>query len=247
MKKILLPTMLSTAVLFAANLKAADVDTEESKPGIAVSLKAGTLGAGVELDYGINENFNIRLQLNSFSFDDTFDEDGIEYAGELKLSSIGLIADWRPFSGVFKLSGGVYSNQNEINAGAFSRGNTEFEIGEFLYAGSASDPLTLSAQIELGSGTAGYLGFGWGNSYSSGLSFSVDLGVLFSGSPKANISASGTAYRVDNPDVTFDVEGLSAEAQIFRDEIEAERVSLQGDLDEFKYYPVLSLGLGYRF
>lgn len=242
MKKIMLLTVMSAAIAVAPAVKG-----QEDKPGIAVSLKAGTLGAGVELDYAINEKFNLRVQLNSFTYDDSFDEDGITYSGDLELKSVGLLADWRPFSGVFKLTGGAYKNDNKISAAAVSNGEAEFEIGNYSYAGSASDPLTLAANLDLGNGTAGYLGFGWGNSYSSGLSFSVDLGVLFSGSAQARIAASGTAYRVDNPDVQFDVAGSSAEAQMFRDEIEAERLNLQGDLDDFEYYPVISIGLGYRF
>lgn len=241
MKKLLL-LVVASAAAFAPVAHA-----EEENPGIAVSLKAGTLGAGVELDYAFNKNFNVRVQLNSFTYDDSFDEDGITYSGDLELKSVGLLADWRPFSGVFKLTGGAYKNDNKISAAAVSNGDAEFEIGDYSYAGSASDPLTLAANMDLGNGTAGYLGFGWGNSYSSGFSFSLDIGVLFSGSAQASIAASGTAYRVDNPDVQFDVAGSSAEAQMFRDEIEAERRNLQGDLDEFEYYPVISIGLGYRF
>ena len=220
---------------------------QEDAPGVATSIKAGTLGAGLELDYAFNANWNIRLQAHAFNYDDDFDEDGIEYSGEIDLSSYGVVVDWRPFSGVFKLSGGFFANSNAVTAKATSGQNSVFDIGDEAYGASGSNPLTLDANIDLGNSSAGYLGLGWGNSYSSGFSFSLDVGVLFSGAPKVSLAANGTAYLVSDPSTTFDVNGNSEQAVELRQQLETERKNLEDDLTDFEYYPVIMLGLGYRF
>lgn len=242
----------SASLLLCAALpaQAQDVDTSSapsSAPGLAASVRVGTLGYGAELDYPFNDSWNLRLQANSFSYDDSFNESDIEYDGELDLSTFGALIDFRPFAGSFKLTGGFFSNNNSLSANAQSAADKVFDIGGAQFAGAANDPLRLSASIDLGKSTAGYLGFGWGNSYSSGITFNLEFGALFSGKATADLAASGTAYNVAAPQQQFDVEGTSALAVQFRQELATEQANLQADLDDFEMYPVVALGLGYRF
>lgn len=75
--------------------------------------------------------------------------------------------------------------------------------------------------------TSPYVGFGWGGlpAKKSGLGFSFDLGVLMHGSPTARITAPGVP------------EANRA----------AEEAALNADLKDFKYWPVISFGIGYTF
>ncbi|MDU0355538.1 hypothetical protein RS130_18030 [Paraglaciecola aquimarina] len=221
---------------------------DSNSAGVGLSVKVGTLGPGLELDYRVNDYFNFRLQGNSFSYDDDFEEDGIDYNGELDLSNYGILLDVRPFGGTFRFTGGAYSNSNELRGSATSDGSEIFEIGDQEYRGSSGDkPLALEASVALGSGTAGYFGLGWGNSDPTGWMFSFELGVLFSGTPEVELNYSGTAERVGDPNSSFDVTGDSAEAQLFRAEINKEKANLEEDISDFEYYPVIALGIGYRF
>jgi hypothetical protein len=241
------PKSLIAATCFAACFSFNTMAADDSSVGLGVSAKVATLGPGIELDYRVNDYFNFRLQGNKFTYDDDFEEDGISYTGEINLSSYGLLIDWRPFAGNFRFTGGAYSNGNELGGTAVSDGSNEFEIGEQEYRGSQADPLTLSTRVDLGSGTAGYLGLGWGNSDPSGWMFSLELGVLFSGAPEVELDYSGTAMRADGQGSEFDVNGNSAEAQAFRAEIDAEITNLEEDISDFEVYPVIALGIGYRF
>jgi hypothetical protein len=63
--------------------------------------------------------------------------------------------------------------------------------------------------VALGSGTAGYLGLGWGNSDPSDWMFSFELGVLFSGAPEVELNYSGTAEITDGQGTSFEVNGNS--------------------------------------
>jgi hypothetical protein len=72
---------------------------------------------------------------------------------------------------------------------------------------------------------APYLGFGWsGQAKNKGLSFNSDFGVLFQGKPKASVTGSGSA-------------AADATAQ----------ADLENSLKNFRYYPVISFGIGYAF
>ena len=72
---------------------------------------------------------------------------------------------------------------------------------------------------------APYLGFGWsGQAKNKGLSFNSDFGVLFQGQPKASVTGSGNA-------------AADATAQ----------ADLENSLKNFRYYPVISIGIAYAF
>ncbi|MEP2653137.1 MAG: hypothetical protein ABJH06_14220 [Paraglaciecola sp.] len=215
--------------------------------GLAVIAKVGTLGPGLELDYSFTESWNIRLQANSYTYSDTFEEDDIDYNGEIELSTLGVLVDWRPFDGVFHITGGAYSNGNELRGNAISSGSETFEIGQLEYRGSSADPLTIDTAIVLGDETAGYLGFGWGQSYEDGLMFSLEIGVLFSGEPDVQLEVTGTAEVVGYPGFQFDVSGTSPEAIEFQANVADEIVNLEEDISDFEMYPVITLGIGYRF
>lgn len=246
MKKI--PTLICASCLLTVALP---VFSQESvapaAPGVAVSARISTLGYGAELDYPFNANWNLRVQANSFNYDDTFNESDIDYDGELDLSTVGALIDYRPFAGSFKLTAGLFSNKNNLAASATSTTGQVFDIGGARFSGTTSDPLSLSATVDLGKSTASYLGLGWGNSYSSGISFSFELGALFSGKATAELTASGTAFNIAQPQQQFNVQGTSAAAVAFRQELAAEQANLQQDLDDFEIYPVVALGVGYRF
>lgn len=183
----LITALLLISSTYSVSAIASDTDSGDSI-GIGGMVKVGTLGPGVELDFRLNESWNIRLQANSYNFSDTFEEDDIEYTGEIDLSSYGALIDWRPFSGAFRLTGGVFSNSNELSGTAISRGNEIFEIGDIEYQGSENDPLTLNTSVKLGSSTAGYVGLGWENSTPSGWLFSFEVGVLLSGTPEVELN-----------------------------------------------------------
>jgi len=216
---------------------------------LGLSLKGSTLGAGIELDYRINSSFNVRLQANGYTYDDDFEEDDINYVGELELSSTGLLVDWRPFEGSFRFTGGIYSNGNQLTGTATDSGGQSYEIGNAEYISNAENPLRVDASIELGKSSAGYLGIGWGNSMPSGWMFSFEIGVLLAGKPDVQIDASGSAQVYSNGSYqVFDVSDTSNPlVQELNENIRAEETTLEDDISDFKAYPVIALGIGYRF
>jgi hypothetical protein len=60
----------------------------------------------------------------------------------------------------------------------------------------------------------------------TGFSFNSDIGIMFQGSPKATITTTGSGGAA-----------MTANAQ----------TQLNDDLKHYKYYPVISFGIGYAF
>jgi hypothetical protein len=108
---------------------------------------------------------------------------------------------------------------------------TSYEIGGISY--SSDDVGTLGANIGFDN-VAPYLGIGWTSTpgEESPWSYAFDLGVLFQGSPTARLTSTGGTYSND---------------PTFQSHLRAEEAELQDGIDDFKYFPVVSVGLNYRF
>ena len=189
----------------------------------AVTAKLGTLGLGVEGTFGLTEQFNARLGLNKFDFDRTETIDDIEYDLDLEWQTVSLLADWHPFGNSFRFTAGIMSNGNELSGSSTA---TSLTIGDTTYPG-----VGLEAKLDFDS-TAPYLGVGWGNALSAnkGWGFNVDVGVLFQGSGDVALTPTGAGAGLVDP------VDIAAEEQKFED-----------DIKDYKYYPVFSFGVSYKF
>jgi len=206
---------------------------------LGASAKLSTLGIGLEFDYILSDQFSIRGQMNTGSIDQDFEENGIAYTSELDLSTIGGLLDWRPFSGLFRMTAGGFSNDNKLTG--FSHSQDSYEIGDRVYTGKNA---RIDAIIELGDGFTPYLGLGWDNNSiaTRGLIYSFDIGVLFQGTPSIDLNAQGSA--------TDQQTGLVvnlATNPIVQSELTKEERNLESDISDYDLYPVISLGLGYHF
>lgn len=189
-----------------------------------VNLKVGTLGAGVELSKSFSDKFSLGLGINSYDYKTTDRASDIDYDFNFDLQSVALLANYHPFSGTFRFTGGVVYNKNELNLTGKPVG-TNYVINGVTY--TAAQVGTLNGKLTFNS-TAPYFGLGWGNRPGGRLGLSADIGVLYQGSPKLTMSATGAAA------------GLAAD-------IEQERRSAEEDLSDLKWYPALSLGMYFRF
>jgi hypothetical protein len=88
--------------------------------------------------------------------------------------------------------------------------------------------------VKPGRSAAPYLGVGYGNVAGMGVNFYADLGVMFQGSPKASLSAECGSL------------GAAACASL-QSQAAAEQGRIEDKLKNFKYYPVLNVGLTVGF
>jgi len=106
--------------------------------------------------------------------------------------------------------------------------NETVEVGDKTFVISALD-----GSVGFGA-VAPYFGIGCGNAVSKSgrLRFAFDLGVMFQGSPEVDLTATAS-----DP-------GLQSELNA---ELEKEVKEIEDDVKDIKLYPVISLGLSYRF
>lgn len=200
---------------------------ESSKAHVDIDVHASTLGFGVGFAIPVTENVSGRLSLSKFNYAFQTTSDQINYDSTWKLESVAALADWHVFSGITHLTAGLIYNNNEFDMNATPAGGS-YTINGQTY--TASQVGTLNANITFNK-VAPYLGFGWsGHPRKTGFSFKSDIGVMFQGSPKSSMSASGAA--AGSP--------LAAD-------VAAAQAKLDSDLEKFKLYPVISVGMAYAF
>ncbi len=200
--------------------------------GLGLGVKAGTLGAGIELSASLINNTRLRGGFNylTYSFDSTISD--IDYDFESEFNSFSVMLDWHPFGNSFFLSGGAYFNNNSISVSGTASDDSIGSLSPQL--GALTDLVSISGDVEFAP-VAPYAGLGWrSNNSDSGWGISLDLGVLFQGTPDV------TNLRLNAP---VDVNQF-AEVQDFLAEQEKE---IKDDLDIFQFYPVATLMLIYHF
>jgi hypothetical protein len=219
-------------LLFAAALAAGLVATpalaQNKGSSVGVGVTGGTLGIGPEVNFR-SDNFGVRGSATFFSFSRGVDSDGIEYDGDLKLRSFGGSLDLYPLGGGFRVSGGVRVGKNRVELLAQPGATTSVQVGDVNYTGAQIG--TLSGEVRANK-VAPTLTIGYGSGVGSGFSFGIDAGAMFQGSPKVRrLVATGP---------------ISTNAA-FQTQLANERREIEDDIDNFKVYPILQLGLGYRF
>ncbi len=232
MKKLLVSMALvlaTSGVVFAEEKTA--VPVEDSGAGtIALGVHISTLGVGPEISLGLSDYFSTRVAVNWGKYDVEGETDDVEYDCELELISGLATVEWFPWAGGFHVDAGLLVNGNNFSGtGEPSAGGT-FTFDGVTY--DAVDVGTVKAEIDFES-LAPYLGVGWGNPLDSegNITFFVNLGVVFQGEPDVSIKTSGTL----------------ASDPVFLARVEAERKDLEDDLDNFALYPVIALGVTYKF
>lgn len=202
--------------------------------GYAVGLKLGVLlGIGIEGSTAlIEDKLNLRVGLNggTIEFDDlelesdTAARSGLDVDADFEFGSVQAFADFYPFAGRFRLSGGILANGNKLSGSAVCNDPTGCSVeGEQFNNGDRAD---LAVEWD---GIAPYLGLGFGNPVSGdkGVGFMFDLGVALQGSP----------------DTRFTTNSPSCDASCQRS-IEEE---LEEETDGLELLPVISLGINFQF
>ena len=216
---------IKSILLFAASLS---LFSHQAIADTSFGIGIGTLGGKLQLAQSLTRNTNLRLEYNTATYNTDGETNGINYDLDLELSSAGLLFDWHTFGNGFRFTlGGLY-NDNSIGATS-NINNGSFEVGNMTFTSAQVGRLEGDVRFDT---FAPYLGLGWGRAVHKGYSVNLDLGVVFQGSPRADLRSVG---------------GTLSNSPVLLNEIEAEERELQNELDGFDLYPVISLGVNYTF
>ena len=200
-------------------------------PGLALGPKFGTTGLGADLTFGINPYLNLRAGYSYAKTGFNTKLGDVDYDMDLDVSNLPLLADIHPFGGHFRITGGCYIMTGD-GADLSSTPTENVQIGSHTYGPDVVG--TLSGKIEIANALAPYLGLGFGNTVGEDqlLTFTLDLGVIIQ------------SYDVS---LTSNGAGMTTVKDTFRQDLEKEKNNLQDDMDSYKIYPVLTLGVSFHF
>lgn len=193
----------------------------------AVSIDAGTTGIGLDGVVRLHERVNARVGFHTISYSSTATVDdldvGLDAVSSFEVSNISAMVDYFPFKRFVKLSAGLYYVLN-FNFDGTITPNEDYEMDGRMFS---PDRLGyLNANLNYSNGISPYLGIGFGNAVGKGwpVKFNMNIGMIYTGAPNLNMEGEGMiAPTADNAE------------------------SFQTGLNEFKWYPVLNVGISYAF
>lgn len=214
---------------------------------VGVGVKVSSFGPGIEGAVRVAHRSNVRAGFNMITYDRTFDKDGVSYAGQLQFKTFEAHYDFFPWAGSFHISPGVLAYIGDpITATATVPANQSFSLGGINYYSDPTNPAHGTGKIKFNQ-AAPTITVGWGNlvSRKEGKHFSIpfEIGAAFQGSPKASLNLAGnvcaTAPGINCVNAATD--------PTVQSNVVSEQNKVNNDMSFFKVYPIISVGIGYKF
>jgi hypothetical protein len=212
--------------------KAADKSIPaESKSGVALTGKIGTLGVGAELTANIFDGVNARFGINGGNYKYNINAGSSDYLNDLQMQSASVLVDWYPNETGFRASGGLlYNNTKSVfvpSGSSIWLGNTQY-----FTSGTGSNVLSTFQGTVSFMPVAPYIGIGWGNpaEKNKGWGVTTDFGLLYQGEPTIDL-----------------VVGCATSCNTLQADANAANAKLQNDLSKYKWWPVISIGISYQW
>ena len=211
--------------------------TPVKSSGWAITPEISTLGVGATVTKSITPNINAKVGINGLGISRDISVSDVDYKAKINLFNVSTLVDYLPWqkSG-FHLTGGlVFQDNNLEGTGKANNGGT-ININGIPYD-TTTQLESVKAKVSFANSVAPYIGLGWGNAVKPGKhwGFSANLGAMFSGSPKVDLTP--IFAPAANPTIK----------QQINTNIEAERKKQEDDLNWLNIYPVFSLGISYQF
>ena len=234
MTRTALASLASLAVLAGGLAAPAAAQTTRAA---ALDLSGGTTGIAGHAQVALHDRVALRMGYNwlDFAADDE-EYDGVVYDGNLEFSGFGGFVDVHPLANALTLTGGVFVGDKSVLLEGTPQ--AAVEIGDQTFTPDQIGVLTGEAGF---ADAAGFVGVGWdGSLYKEGpIALIVRGGVMIAGDPSVTLDAS----ILSDPSVTLP----AGEAARLRAALDQEAVRLEEDIDDYAYWPVLTVGLGFGF
>ena len=218
--------------LFISLFLNAKPSVKNSDNFFTIGYKAGTLGLGVDVSYAFNSTFALRGSFNTFSaFKNIKYED--KYFNTFGLiHNNGLLLDVHPWQNAFFFSWGAFNSNSKIDL-KYKPKSKAIIVGDHTYPAMQIGDVKTS--IKLRRKINPYFGFGLNSmDKNNRWHFLLDVGAIYTDTPKATIHAVAS-------------KGFEALQPVLDNESKIENKKLNQKIKKFKFYPVISVGVGYKF
>lgn len=230
-RNVLRPLLFLLGLMLSCAQAADDASFEHRH---ALGGKIGSTGLGLEYSYGYGAfpKYGLRAGVNFGTYSRDATRSGFLFDGEAKFNSVMLLADAHPYGNGFRLSAGLMVNFNKLVADGRPVAAT-VEINDVTYPASAVERAGGEVTFRWPSP---YFGLGWGAAPTGGrgVFFSFDFGVAYQ---RADVSL----------DVACGPTLPAAECAQLQSDVRAQEAKFREDLVDYRLYPILTFGVGYRF
>lgn len=218
--------ILTLATLAAAATSFAAPQSASKDIGVLIYAVGGTGGIGGGVGLHLNDYFTIRGEIANYTYDDTVNESGVDWNGDLELATKGVYLDIKPFAGSFRITAGFNASSHTLaQVTAVPAPGSTIELNGTNYTVQGGESVSGSIAYD----SRPYVGIGWGLAR-DGFTVGLDVGVEI-GRPTVNLSATTNA-------------GSPLEGAVLAGELASETEQLRDDL---KLYPIVKLSVGYSF
>ncbi len=223
-KKRMKRTFLLLLIVFVVGPVLAQSQFTAKRQGLAIAVKAGTMGPGVEIALPIGRKLVIRAGGSAISASEsrteTEDDLSVRLDADVTWGGFSGLIDFHPFANGFRLTGGAYVDNREVTA--YGTPVSTYDLDGKIFQPERLG--SLSATFKYDQAVSPYLGFGYGDmTRGSRVGFLFDAGVIYAGKPTFEMVGTGMIAQTANWATTME-EGLKT----------------------FTWMPVISLGLSFR-
>jgi len=184
------------------------------KVGVGVS----SLGLVVEPSRRIGSQTAVRLPIAFGSAQTTADIDGINYDVDGSVGGVGLMGDYYPGAGAFRVSGGLFKQNLELNG----RATGNVQVGSNAYVG-----VDLRTTGKPDNAIAPMVSIGFDGEVGQGWSVSTDVGAMYVGG--------------------FSVVAVDEAGTVSTTDLDAEVAAINSELNDVSIVPFISIGASYRW
>jgi hypothetical protein len=215
---------------------------------IGIDGHVGINGIGFDVATNVARKFNIRAGADFFSYGTSFQEQGADVTADLRLRSGHASLDWFPFGNGFRLSPLVsFGNNNRVIATALVPSGSTITLNGQDYISSMTDPLHGAGSVDFRKVSPGF-SLGFGNIIprnKSHFSIPVEAGFYYVGQPGLKVNFTGSACDPSEPP-SIGCEQVNSDPG-FQHDLAAFIARNNNNLSYASFFPIFSVGLGYRF
>lgn len=227
-------------------------------PDTEVYGRLGTSGIGVGGAYALTENVTLRGDFSSFgAIKRNFNHSSINYSAKLKNDKLNLMFDVFPFDNGFRLTSGLgFLRTGMTGTGvSSSSANQSIKIGGRTYGLTLDSNDTVNASFKYPT-VSPYIGLGYGHHIKQKKGgewgFLVDVGVYL-GKGKSSVALSQSLNdklvqaEIDSAELQQQpITRAQAQATV-NGHVEQEKQRFHNSANKFRFVPMLSVGISYRF